>query len=373
MNNNLGIKGVNLGNWLVLEKWMCPSLFEGTDAKDEYHLARALPFEIYRERMRRHRAEYITERDFAVIAHMGFNAVRIPVPYFIFGDRAPFIGCIEELDNAFVWAERWEIKILIDLHTVPGSQNGFDNGGLCGVCKWAQMPEEVDYALMVLEKLAERYGKRKGLLGIEALNEPITTLLTGACKWQEMGIIKQYPPAESRLADGSSPIPAEFLREFYVNAYRRTVKHMDCDKYFVFHDAFCLTAWKDFMQEEVFRNVLLDVHIYISSLEYGGCKKSMEDYIRTLNEQAEQIQEMSRYIPVICGEWCLDNSYVREIKDKEQRNRIYQTLAKEQLKTWKKCAGFFYWSYKLITETADMDCWDLGKSICQGWFPEKIS
>ncbi len=29
------IKGVNLGNWLVLEKWMSPSLFAGTDAADE--------------------------------------------------------------------------------------------------------------------------------------------------------------------------------------------------------------------------------------------------------------------------------------------------------------------------------------------------
>ena len=30
------VKGVNLGNWLVLEKWMNPALFEGTTAEDEY-------------------------------------------------------------------------------------------------------------------------------------------------------------------------------------------------------------------------------------------------------------------------------------------------------------------------------------------------
>ena len=130
----LKIRGVNLGNWLVLEKWMSPSMFEGTSVGDEYHLARALSPEVYKERIRRHRKEFITEQDFALIARMGMNAVRIPVPYFIFGDRSPFIGCIEELDNAFDWAEKWGLKILIDLHTVPGSQNGFDNGGLSGVC-----------------------------------------------------------------------------------------------------------------------------------------------------------------------------------------------------------------------------------------------
>lgn len=29
------MRGVNLGNWLVLEKWMNPSFFQGTDAEDE--------------------------------------------------------------------------------------------------------------------------------------------------------------------------------------------------------------------------------------------------------------------------------------------------------------------------------------------------
>ena len=29
------LRGVNLGSWLVLEKWMVPSLFEGLAATDE--------------------------------------------------------------------------------------------------------------------------------------------------------------------------------------------------------------------------------------------------------------------------------------------------------------------------------------------------
>ena len=32
------IKGVNFGNWLVLEKWMSPGLFAGTTAEDEYYV-----------------------------------------------------------------------------------------------------------------------------------------------------------------------------------------------------------------------------------------------------------------------------------------------------------------------------------------------
>ena len=105
------VKGVNLGNWLVLEKWMSPALFEGTDAEDEYYLPRRLSKEVYEARIKIHRAEYISERDFATIKAMGMEAVRIPVPYFIFGDREPFIGCVEELDKAF---NRVKLKLLAD-------------------------------------------------------------------------------------------------------------------------------------------------------------------------------------------------------------------------------------------------------------------
>jgi len=127
------IIGANLGNWLVLEKWMSPELFAGTEAEDEAHLCAELNETAKRERFKVHRDSYITERDFAYLANRGIDTIRIPVPFFIFGDYPPYLGCIEYLDKAFDWGAAHEIRILIDLHTVPDSQNGFDNGGICGV------------------------------------------------------------------------------------------------------------------------------------------------------------------------------------------------------------------------------------------------
>ena len=46
------VKGVNLGNWLVLEKWMSPSLFDGTTAEDEYYLPTQLSKEVYEARLK---------------------------------------------------------------------------------------------------------------------------------------------------------------------------------------------------------------------------------------------------------------------------------------------------------------------------------
>lgn len=55
------IRGVNLGNWLVLEKWMHPALFEGTSAEDEDELCRQLPREELVKRLTAHRDSYITK------------------------------------------------------------------------------------------------------------------------------------------------------------------------------------------------------------------------------------------------------------------------------------------------------------------------
>ena len=61
------IKGVNLGNWLVLEKWMSPDLFARTEAEDETQLCSDLDDVARRERLTVHRDSYVTERDFAYL------------------------------------------------------------------------------------------------------------------------------------------------------------------------------------------------------------------------------------------------------------------------------------------------------------------
>ena len=384
------IKGVNLGNWLVLEKWMSPALFDGTTAEDEYYLPRQLSKEVYEARIKIHRSEYITERDFVTIKSKGMDAVRIPVPYFIFGDREPFIGCIEELDKAFCWAERYGLKVLIDLHTAPLGQNGFDNGGICGVCKWSQSPEEVEFVFTVLARLAERYGNRDGLWGIEVLNEPVTENM-----WKTMNVPERYPAVDQKMAEGSAPNSIEFLKQFYLEAYDRIRAYMPEDKYIVIHDGFELKAWKDFMQEEKYKNVVLDTHQYLMVAEANGCEQTIEGYKKYVEEHFKKdIQEMEQYFPVICGEWCLFNSLacgwdtkggqsvlngldskVESSVSDEEKKQIYREVAKAQLDAWNTGSGYFYWSYKLLTDTVNdagwtgWDSWDFGRCADFGWFP----
>jgi glucan 1,3-beta-glucosidase len=83
------LRGVNLGGWLVLEKWMKPSLFAGLAATDETtwcaELGSAAP-----ARLRAHWDGWITREDFLWIADHGLNAVRIPVGHWILGAPYPW-------------------------------------------------------------------------------------------------------------------------------------------------------------------------------------------------------------------------------------------------------------------------------------------
>ncbi len=368
------IKGTNLGNWLVLEKWMSPNLFAGTGADDEIWLGRKLAPEVLAAKLKEHRDTYVTEEDFAFIAEHGLNLVRIPVPYFIFGDWPPYPGCADYLDKAFDWAEKYNLQILIDLHTCPGSQNGYDNGGLTGVCKWCKNPDEVEFELTVLERLAKRYGNRKGLYGIEVLNEPISWLVyitapsTGKAEDKEE-------------AKGSGHVPMPFLKQFYRDAYKRLRAILPKEKTIVFHDGFRLGAWKDFFVKEGMENVVLDTHIYVFAMENFVPIHKPWVYKIYIDSQVKLIQKVQRYTPVIVGEWCICNKHAEKqpkaVMAAEEAVRVrrerYREMSKLQLDAWSAAHGCVYWNYQLLRSRTDAfderwkESWDLSRCLLNGW------
>lgn len=381
------IKGVNLGNWLVLEKWMLPELFEGTGAEDEVWLNRKMNSAELKEKMKEHRDTFITEQDFAFIKEQGIWLLRIPVPYFIFGDRPPFNGCVEYLDKAFDWAEKYGLQILIDLHTVPGSQNGYDNGGLTGVCKWCKNPEEVEFALTVLERLAKRYGQRQGLYGIEVLNEPISFLVYATAPSTGKAVDKEE-------AKGSGYVPLPFLENFYRNAYRRLRKILPENKTIVFHDGFRLRHWGKFFRKEHMKNVVLDTHIYIFAMESFVPIHMPWVYQIYIKSQQRLIERIQRDVPVVVGEWCICNKYAekavsgksaeessdrsaRAAAQDELRKKRYLEIAAMQLQAWESGAGWIYWSYQFKPNRKEpldekwKESWDFSRCVENGWIEFK--
>src|SRR2546427_669299 len=84
------LRGVNFGAWLVLEKWMVPDVYRGTDAPDEYSLCLDLG-DRAKSRLERHRETFITAEDFRWIRNCGLNAVRLPVGYWALEAPKPYV------------------------------------------------------------------------------------------------------------------------------------------------------------------------------------------------------------------------------------------------------------------------------------------
>ena len=124
------------GDWdfhrLVLEPWITPTLFADTDDNtvvDEYtYGAKYGPIEASRL-LTAHWDSWITEADFAAIASYGLNHVRIPIGYWALdtsrGEPYPQ-GQYPYLFKAVGWAKKHGLRVMIDIHGAPGSQNGFD-------------------------------------------------------------------------------------------------------------------------------------------------------------------------------------------------------------------------------------------------------
>lgn len=363
------LRGVNLGGWLVLEKWMNQNLFYGTDAMDETYLCVQLGRDRAMERLKVHRDEFIAERDFEDIATKGFNAVRIPVPFFLFEDVGPYIHCYEYLDKAFAWAQKFGLKVLVDLHTAPGGHNGTDNSGICGICLWSTRREYVEYTLSVLERIAERYGKQEAMWGIGVLNEPMCSDTNAAGMLNIHNLMKSYLPADEEMAKENANYPLEDLQRFYGAAYQAIRKHMDGDKYVVFSDAFELEIWDEFLAAGDFEGVAMDTHNYLMTPDMLLFQeKNVDVYVRYLRNLGEKVNGAAKRFPLIVGEWNIQNRAdgLAEMGE-DERNRLYTAIADEFQEGMKECLGWFYWSYKVHLEGIDAECDDAGRCVNHGW------
>lgn len=66
------------------------------------------------------------------------NHVRVPIGYWAWDVSAgePYIqGQLPYLRDAVKWAGNHGLKLIIDLHGVPGSQNGYGDVFLANVCQ----------------------------------------------------------------------------------------------------------------------------------------------------------------------------------------------------------------------------------------------
>jgi glucan 1,3-beta-glucosidase len=332
-------RGVNLGGWLALEKWITPSVYAGVDAEDEFTLCQKLGKDKAAERLKRHRETWVTDDDFKWLAAHGINAVRLPVNYGVAEENPPFVSGMETVDRAFRSARKHGIGVVLDLHGVPGSQNGWDHSGRQGTLGWHTSKENIDHSLRIIRGLAERCKGYDNLIGFELLNEP---------RWD---------------------VPLDILKAFYRDAYRRVREHIPPDRAaVVIHDAFRHDQWAGSMKGPGFENVMLDTHPYQCFTDDDRKRDLHGQVVFALTERKKLVDGIRRQLPCVVGEWscALPPESLKGLGGfgLDVAMRAYGDA---QLVNYDTARGWFFWTYR----TESGGAWSFRDCVKRGWLPER--
>ncbi|SCV67159.1 BQ2448_5805 [Microbotryum intermedium] len=269
------ISGVNFGGWLTPEPFITPHLYEPylafeQEAVDEYTLSVHLGDKL-EATLTHHYETFITEKDFAEVAGAGLNWVRIPLSYWAIETQEgePFLAHVSwtcectglgrnsaalharllimstptDFLKAIEWARKYGLRINLDLHTVPGSSNGWNHSGKSGtvnLMNGVMGIANAERTLNIVRALARFISlpvNRNIIPMFSVLNEPYLNVIGHAALRPFYLKLYDSVRAESGFGNGNGPV-------------------------IVYHDGFKGTAvWHGFMKGS--DRVALDSHRYL--------------------------------------------------------------------------------------------------------------
>jgi len=373
------IRGVNIGGWLVLEPWITPSIFQAyPDSEgivDEYTLGEKLGYDAAQSVLTSHWNSWVTLSDFQKIADSGFNMVRIPIGFWAYDNsNTPYVtGAAPYLDQAITWARQVGVKVLIDLHGAPGSQNGFDNSGERLAAPTWQSGGTVARTLAVLKTIQSKYGASDYddvIMGIELLNEPLSSELNldELKQFEVDGYNQQREYSESRVVvvqDGFQP-PSSYNGWLTPSDNNAQNVALDHHEYQVFTDE--LVALAPWQHRQLVCN---------NAASYSGADKwtfvgewtaAMTDCASALNGYLIGARYDGTYPGSTYVGSCADINFIetwsQNLKD-DTRGYI-----EAQMETFEKVGqGWVFWNFK--TEASAE--WDAFRLIDAGVFPQPLT
>ncbi|KAI0042651.1 glycoside hydrolase family 5 protein, partial [Auriscalpium vulgare] len=166
------VYGVNIGGLFVLEPFISPALFQKYPGTvDEWTLSEAMAADTssgggLQAQLEQHYDTFITEQDMAQIAGAGLNWIRLPIPYWAIEtwEGEPFLAKVswKYILRLIGWARKYGLRIYLDLHTVPGSQNGYNHSGkqgqvnfMAGIMGLANAQRTLDYIRIITEFISQ--------------------------------------------------------------------------------------------------------------------------------------------------------------------------------------------------------------------------
>ncbi|GAM88413.1 hypothetical protein ANO11243_064460 [Dothideomycetidae sp. 11243] len=187
---SMPVRGINVGGWLVLEPVITPSFFNAFKSSqgvvDEWTLTNTLGNNA-KSTLEQHYSSFLSEQDFSDMQAAGFDHVRIPFAYWAIvtysGD--PYVSQVawRYLLRAIEWARKYGLRINLDLHGAPGSQNGWNHSGRQGDIGWLNGTDGAlngQRTLSIHDQLSQFFAqdRYKNIIAFYGLlNEPRMTFL----------------------------------------------------------------------------------------------------------------------------------------------------------------------------------------------------
>ncbi|KAL4927046.1 putative exo-beta-1,3-glucanase [Aspergillus undulatus] len=397
------IRGVNIGGLLYLEPWITPSFFEGysSDVIDEYTLSKQLGDKTA-AKLEKHYATFITEQDFKDIRDAGLDHVRIPFNYWAATpiDGEPYVPRIawRYLLRAIEYCRKYGLRVKLDPHGLPGSQNGFNHSGRQGAINWLNGDDGDKNAQLSLDfhdKISKFFAqdRYKNIVAIYGLaNEPYMLSLD-----------------------------IEKVLNWTIKATEMVQKN-GITAFVALHDGFLnLSKWKTMLKNGPSNNMVLDTHQYTIFNTAQIVLNHTAKVNLVCNDWHAMIGEINTtsagWGPTICGEWsqadtdCATNlnnvgrgtrwegTYFGEedttqyCPTADQDNapacscqsanadpadysddykKFLQTYAEAQMSAFETAQGWFYWTW--ATESASQwsyrDGWKNGYMPAKAYAPE---
>jgi endoglucanase len=180
------LRGLNLGGWFIMEKWMCP--LDSGSLPDTYSVISKLDsrFGVATEQalIKSYQSNWISSVDLQNIASRGYNCVRVPVWWGNFysitnitssGWRA---DAFAELDWLVTNCAADGIYVVIDMHGVVGGQGTSDDTGQQNQNHyWTNSVDQGETAYM-WKQIAAHYNGNTAVAGYDLINEPDGTTST---------------------------------------------------------------------------------------------------------------------------------------------------------------------------------------------------
>lgn len=213
---------------------------------DEYTLSNSFDDkDIAQKYFSYHWDNFVTKKDVISLNEIGVSHVRVPVPHWIMGDikeDEPWVvgGRWLYFIRFVGWCRQYGIEVWVDIHTAPGSQNGFDNSGILlsePTCQnWSGSIENVERSLRAVQDIAQAI-----------VNDSLGDVVTG------FGV----------LNEPFSDCDREILRDFNDKAFETVRNIMGQDTHVFMGDMFNATTWNDgWWTDAEHTNTYIDSHYY---------------------------------------------------------------------------------------------------------------